>query len=333
LKIGCYAIDPPVILAPMAGITDTPMRQICRRFGAGYAVSEMLASDPALAHTRKSQTRRNHEGEPGPIGVQIAGSDPAMLADAARFNVDHGAQIIDINMGCPAKKVLQAWAGSALLENERLVGRILDAVVAAVAVPVTLKIRTGPDAARRNGVAIARIAEAAGIAALAVHGRTRVQRFEGRAEHRTVAEIRHSVAIPVIANGDIQTAADALHLLTVTGADAVMIGRAALGRPWLFGEIAAALAGRPLPAPPDDAELAELMREHLCGLHRLYGERQGVRIARKHVGWYLSGRAHGESYRAAFNQALTACAQFDLLDDFAAGFAAPRHVAESAAAA
>jgi len=318
MKIGCYTIDPPVILAPMAGITDMPMRQICRRFGAGYAVSEMLASDPMLRNTRKSLTRRNHDGETGPVGVQIAGSDPAMLADAARFNVDHGAQIIDINMGCPARKVLQAWAGSALLENEGLVGRILDAVVAAVPVPVTLKIRTGPDAARRNGVRIAHIAEAAGIAALAVHGRTRAQRFEGQAEHQTVAEIKQSVAIPVIANGDIRSAEDALQLLAATGADAVMIGRGALGRPWLFREIAGALAGRPPPEPPDTDELADLMREHLGGLHRLYGERQGVRVARKHLGWYLAGRPLGERYRAAFNQALTARAQFDLLDDYVA---------------
>jgi tRNA-dihydrouridine synthase B len=318
LHIGPYRIEPALILAPMAGITDAPMRALSRRYGAGHAVSEMMAADQSLWQTAKSRRRRDHRGETGPIAVQIAGSDPAMLADAARFNVDCGADIIDINMGCPAKKVRKAWAGSALLEDEALVGRILDAVVAAVDVPVTLKIRTGPCAERRNGITIARIAEAAGVAALAVHGRTRADRFEGRAEYATIAAIKQSVAIPVIANGDIRTGADARDVLAETGADALMIGRAAQGRPWIFREIAALLSGTPLPAPPGPAELGTVIRNHVEAICALYGDVQGVRVARKHIGWYLAGQPRGEEFRAAINRVETAAAQFELIDAFAA---------------
>ncbi len=318
MQIGPYRIEPGLILAPMAGITDSPMRSLSRRFGAGHAVSEMLGADPSLWQTAKSRHRRDHRGEAGPIAVQIAGSEPAMLADAARFNVDAGADIIDITMGCPAKKVLKAWAGSALLEDEARVGRILDAVVRAVDVPVTLKIRTGPCAERRNGVTIARIAESAGIAALAVHGRTRADRFEGRAEYATIAAIRQAVAIPVIANGDIRTGADAREVLAQTGADALMIGRAAQGRPWIFREIAAELAGAAVPAPPGPAELGAVTCNHVEAICTLYGEVQGVRVARKHIGWYLAGRPRGEEFRAAINRVETAAAQIELIHAFAA---------------
>lgn len=290
MNIGPYRIDPPVVLAPMAGITDKPFRVLCKRLGAGLCVSEMTASDPALWRTAKSRLRRDHAGEPEPISVQIAGYDPRMLAEAARFNVDHGAQIVDINMGCPAKKVCKRDAGSALLADEPLVARILDAVVGAVAVPVTLKIRTGSDPDNRNGVRIARIAEAAGVAALAVHGRTRADRFLGRAEYATIAAIKRAVSIPVMANGDIDTPEQARDVLRITGADAVMIGRAAQGRPWIFREIAHFLAtGERLP-PPTPAEVRDVLLGHLDHLHAFYGEPMGVRIARKHIGWYCQAR-------------------------------------------
>jgi tRNA-dihydrouridine synthase B len=295
VKIGPYVIDPPVVLAPMAGITDKPFRVLCKRLGAGLCVSEMTASDPSLWQSRKSRLRRDHEGEPEPVSVQIAGYDAQMLADAARFNVDHGAQLIDINMGCPAKKVCKRDAGSALLADEPLVGRILDAVVRAVDVPVTLKIRTGPAPDRRNGVAIARIAESAGVAALAVHGRTRADRFMGQAEYDTIAAIKAAVSIPVMANGDIDTPEQAHEVLRVTGADAVMIGRAAQGRPWIFREIAHFLAtGTHLP-PPSADEIRGLLLGHLDHLHAFYGEPAGVRIARKHIGWYCQARVDGAS--------------------------------------
>jgi tRNA-dihydrouridine synthase B len=313
MLIGHHRIEPALILAPMAGVTDKPMRQICRRLGAGYAVSEMLASDPSLWQTKKSVSRRDHRGETGPIGVQIAGSDPTVLADAARFNVDNGAEIVDINMGCPAKKVLKAWAGSALLQDEALVGRILDAVVAAVDVPVTLKIRTGWHRDHRNGVAIARIAESAGVSAVAVDGRTRDQRFRGEAEYETIAAIKRNVSIPVIANGDIENAAKAREVLERTGADALMIGRAAQGRPWIFREIAGEMNAEP---GPD--ELRAVMQEHLSGLYSLYGETQGVRVARKHIGWYLSGRPNEKIYRALINRVETTCEQLSLADRFIA---------------
>ena len=321
MQIGPHRIEPRVILAPMAGVTDKPFRQLCKRLGAGLAVSEMTTSDPRFWNTRKSLHRMDHVGEPDPVSVQIAGTEPAVMAEAARYNVEHGAQIIDINMGCPAKKVCNAWAGSALMRDEALVGRILDAVVAAVDVPVTLKIRTGWDADRRNAPVIARIAEAAGIAALTIHGRTRDQQYSGQAEYDTIAAIRAQLTIPVIANGDIDSPDRAAMVLRHTGADAVMVGRAAQGRPWIFREIAHFLAtGERLP-PPTLAEVRDVLLGHLEALHAFYGEQSGVRIARKHLGWYAKDRPeHSAEQRAAFravvNRAETAQAQLALTRDY-----------------
>src|SRR5512139_2924293 len=285
----------------MAGVTDRPFRQLCRRLGAGYAVSEMVASNPRLRATDKSRRRIDHAGEPAPVAVQIAGADPATMAEAARYNVAQGAQIIDINMGCPAKKVCHAAAGSALLADEARVARILDAVVAAVDVPVTLKIRTGPDPSRRNALAIARIAEGAGIAALTVHGRTRACMFAGAAEYDTIAAVKASVRIPVIANGDIDAPERARDVLAHTGADAIMIGRAAQGRPWIFREIAHFLAtGEHLPAP-EVQQAKRWLLEHLDEHYGLYGEFAGVRTARKHIGWAVRALPGGESFRAFMN--------------------------------
>lgn len=287
MRIGPYLIDPPAVLAPMAGVTDKPFRLLCKQLGAGLAVSEMTNADPKLWHTRKSLHRMDHAGEPEPVSVQIAGYDPAMLAEAARFNVANGAQIIDINMGCPAKKVCNVWSGSALLQDEPLVARIVKAVVDAVDVPVTLKIRTGWDRQNRNALNIARIAEDAGIAALAVHGRTRADKYEGEAEYATIAAVKAAVRIPVLANGDVCTPQQAKHVLDLTGADAVMVGRGAQGRPWIFREIAHYLATGELLAEPEPAEVAAILLGHLEHLHAFYGEPAGVRIARKHLGWYL----------------------------------------------
>jgi len=330
MRIGPHSIDPPVVLAPMAGVTDKPFRQLCKALGAGLAVSEMTTADPRLWATRKSRKRMDHTGEPDPISVQIAGHDPAMLAEAARFNVDHGAQLIDINMGCPAKKVCNVWSGSALLQDEALVARILEAVVKAVPVPVTLKIRTGWDRDHRNGVAIARIAEAAGIAALAVHGRTRDQHYTGEAEYDTIAAIKATLSIPVLANGDIANPERARHVLDHTGADAVMIGRAAQGRPWIFREIAHFLAtGEHLPTP-GPAEVRDILLGHLDDLYAFHGELQGVRIARKHLGWYAKDRPENAAFRAVVNRAGNAADQQRLTRDYfdaleagcATGFAA-----------
>jgi tRNA-dihydrouridine synthase B len=287
MQIGPYLIDPPVVLAPMAGVTDKPFRLLCKQLGAGLAASEMTSSDPGVWQTRKSLKRMDHAGEPDPVSVQIAGHDPAMLAEAARYNVANGAQIIDINLGCPAKKVCNVWSGSALLQDEPLVARIVKAVVEAVEVPVTLKMRTGWDREHRNALSIARIAEDAGIAALAVHGRTRADRYAGEAEYETIAAVKAAVSIPVLANGDITTPQQARHVLKVTGADAVMIGRGAQGRPWIFREIAHYLATGELLPEPEPAEVATIMLGHLQHLHAFYGEQAGVRIARKHLGWYL----------------------------------------------
>ena len=312
MRIGPHLIEPRVILAPMAGVTDKPFRVLCKRLGAGLCVSEMTTSDPRFWNTAKSRHRMDHDGEPAPISVQIAGTEPAQLAAAARHNVEHGAQIIDINMGCPAKKVCNAWAGSALMRDEALVGRILEAVVAAVDVPVTLKIRTGWDAAHRNAPAIARIAEAAGIQALAVHGRTRDQLYTGQAEYETIARIKAEVRIPVIANGDIDSPRKAAQVLAQTGADAVMVGRAAQGRPWIFREIAHYLAtGQELP-PPSLAEVRDLLLDHLRALYAFYGEERGVRIARKHLGWYARDRPENAAFRAVVNRAEDAGAQLRL---------------------
>ena len=302
MRIGRHVIAPNVILAPMAGVTDKPFRLLCKRLGAGLAMSEMTTSDPRFWRTEKSLRRMDHVDEPDPVGVQIAGTVPAVMAEAARHNVEHGAQVIDINMGCPAKKVCNAWAGSALMRDEDLVARICEAVVRAVDVPVTLKIRTGWDATHRNAPAIARIAQDAGIAALAVHGRTRDQQYTGFAEYDTIAAIKSQLSIPVIANGDIDSPQRAAFVLAHTGADAVMVGRAAQGRPWIFREIAHFLAtGEHLPAP-EVTQAKRWFLEHLHDHYSLYGEFTGVRSARKHIGWAVRGLPGGEDFRSAMNR-------------------------------
>jgi tRNA-dihydrouridine synthase B len=314
--IGPHKIDPPLILAPMAGVTDKPFRQLCKRLGAGYAVSEMTSSNPRLWRTRKSVQRLDHEGEPAPIGVQIAGAEPQALAAAARHAVDNGAEIVDINMGCPAKKVCNAWAGSALLKDETLVERIVRAVVAAVDVPVTLKIRTGWDVNNRNGVRVARIAEDAGVRALAVHGRTRDMLYTGEAEYETIAAIKRAVRIPVVANGDVTSPQKAREVLAATGADALMIGRAAQGRPWIFREIAQLLATGEVVPPPCAAAVRDMLLEHVRALHEFYGETAGVRIARKHLAWYAKDRPENAAFRAVVNRAETAEEQLALARDY-----------------
>ncbi|MDZ4811821.1 MAG: tRNA dihydrouridine synthase DusB [Pseudomonadota bacterium] len=309
MHIGPYLIQPNVVLAPMAGVTDKPFRQLCKRLGAGLAVSEMTLSDPRLWHTSKSQRRMDHDGEPAPISVQIAGYDPQMLAEAARFNVDHGAQIIDINMGCPTKKVCNVFSGSALMQDEPLVARIASAVVNAVSVPVTLKIRTGWNRDNRNGLNIARIAEDCGIAALAVHGRTRADQYQGDAEYDSIRLIKQSIGIPVLANGDIDSPEKAEFVLNYTGVDAVMIGRAAQGRPWIFREIAHYLATGETLAAPSRSFIHDVLIGHLENLYAFYGEHQGVRIARKHLGWYAKEDADAAHFRAVVNRAETASEQ------------------------
>ncbi len=316
MRIGPHSIDPPLILAPMAGVTDKPFRLLCKRLGAGYAVSEMTTADPRLWRTRKSAQRLDHEGEPAPIGVQIAGADPQALAAAAQHAVEHGAQIVDINMGCPAKKVCSAWAGSALLKDEPLVARIVGAVVSAVSVPVTLKIRTGWDRDNRNGVRIARIAEDAGVAALAVHGRTRDMLYTGEAEYETIAAIKQAVRVPVIANGDVTSPQKARAVLAATGADALMIGRAAQGRPWIFREVAHFFATGEILPPPSIAAVRDTLLEHVQSLHEFYGETAGVRIARKHLGWYAKDRPENGAFRAVVNRAETAEEQLRLTRDY-----------------
>ena len=322
MHIGPHRIDPPLILAPMAGVTDKPFRLLCKRLGAGYAVSEMTTADPRLWRTRKSRQRLDHAGEPAPIGVQIAGADPAALAAAAVHAVENGAEIVDINMGCPAKKVCNAWAGSALLQDELLVARILTAVVAAVDVPVTLKIRTGWNRDNKNGLRIARIAADAGIQALAVHGRTRDMLYTGDAEYETVAAIKQAVSIPVIANGDVTSAEKARHVLAVTGADALMIGRAAQGRPWIFGEIAHFLATGEHAPPPSLRGVRDVLLSHVQALHEFYGEPAGVRIARKHLGWYAKDRPENAAFRDVVNRAETGAEQLRLASDYFDGLEA-----------
>ncbi len=308
------ASDGPVLgLAPMAGVTDKPFRLLCKRLGADIATSEMTTSDPTLWHTRKSLRRMDHAGEPEPVSVQIAGTEPEQMAAAARHNVAQGADLIDINMGCPAKKVCKAWAGSALMRDEALVEQILKAVVAAVDVPVTLKIRTGWDREHRNGLTIARIAEDCGIRALAVHGRTRDQKYEGTAEYDTIALIKQNAGIPVLANGDIDSPEKAADVLAYTGADGLLVGRAAQGRPWIFREIRHYLAtGKRLPEP-SLTEVRDTLIGHLQALHRFYGETAGVRIARKHLGWYAKGHPQQAELRSRFNRAESAVAQIDLV--------------------
>lgn len=296
----------------MAGVTDKPFRLLCKRLGAGYAVSEMTTSDSRLWHTRKSRNRLDHHGEPAPIGVQVAGTEPAAVAAAARHAVQHGAQIVDINMGCPAKKVCNAWAGSALLKDEMLVARILEAAVVAVPVPVTLKIRTGWNEANKNGVRVARIAEEAGVAALAVHGRTREKLYSGAAEYDTIAAIKQAVRIPIIANGDVTSPLKAREVLHATGADGLMIGRAAQGRPWIFREVQHFLATGERLAPPTPLQVRDVLLEHVQALHAFYGEAGGVRIARKHLGWYAKDRPENAAFRDVINRAETAAEQLSL---------------------
>ena len=318
-KIGPYTLPNPLIVAPMAGVTDRPFRQLCRRMGAGLAVSEMVIADSKLWHTRKSRTRLNHQGEPEPRSVQIAGGDPEMLADAARQNAEFGAQIIDINMGCPAKKVCNKAAGSALMKDEKLVRAILEAVVAAVDIPVTLKMRTGWDRDNRNAPVIARMAEDAGIQALAVHGRTRADKYNGNAEYDTIAAVKASVGIPVFANGDITTPEKARQVLAHTGANGLLIGRGAQGRPWIFREILHYLeTGTHLAEPPLD-EVEQILSEHLAELHSFYGEKMGVRIARKHVGWYLQSHDENKQFRTRFNGIEDALEQKDSIEQYFAG--------------
>ena len=297
MKVGPHALESRILLAPMAGVTDRPFRELCRRFGAGLAATEMVTADTRLWNTRKTRLRLAYGGEREPRCVQVAGAEPKMLAMAAKRNVDMGAQIIDINMGCPAKKVCKRLAGSALLRDELLVGHILEAVVAAVPVPVTLKTRTGWDSENRNGVRIARIAELAGIQALAVHGRTRACMYGGEAEYDTIGAIKNAVNIPVIANGDIDSPQKAKAVLRATGADGLMIGRAAQGRPWIFDEIDHFLATGEEKSPPPIAAVRDIMLLHLENLYAFYGEQTGVRVARKHLGWYCKGKHGAERYR------------------------------------
>jgi tRNA-dihydrouridine synthase B len=302
MHIGPYQLKNNLIVAPMAGVTDRPFRQLCKTMGAGMAVSEMVASNSLLWGSEKTRRRANHDGEVAPISVQIAGAEPQMLADAAHYNVDQGAQIIDINMGCPAKKVCNVMAGSALLKDEGRVAQILEAVVRAVNVPVTLKIRTGWDRENRNAVSVAHIAEDTGIQALTIHGRTRACGFSGEAEYDTIAAVKARVDIPVIANGDITTPERVRKVLGYTKADGVMIGRAAQGRPWMFREIEHFLAtGERLP-PPEVSEIHQVLVAHLNDLYEFYGEYTGVRVARKHISWYTKGLAGSAAFRHAMNQ-------------------------------
>jgi tRNA-dihydrouridine synthase B len=316
VQIGPYLLRNNVFVAPMAGVTDRPFRQLCKQLGAGYAVSEMAASNPRLWASEKTSRRIDHAGEMEPKAVQIAGADPKDLADCAKFNVERGAQIIDINMGCPVKKVCNSWCGSALLQHEDLVERILHAVVEAVDVPVTLKFRTGWDRQNKNALRIARLAEQAGIQMLTLHGRTRADGYKGDAEYDTIRAVKASVGIPVVANGDITTPEKAKFVLDYTGADAVMIGRAAQGRPWICREIDHFLrTGEHMPAPLVE-EVRELMHEHLPAHYAFYGEFIGVRTARKHIGWYVQDLPDGEEFRQRMNLLESTAEQLAAMDDF-----------------
>ncbi len=325
MKIGPYELANRCMVAPMAGVTDRPFRQLCRRLGAGYAVSEMVTSRPDLWKSLKTSRRANHDGEPGPIAVQIAGTEPAMMAQAARYNLDRGAQIIDINMGCPAKKVCNKWAGSALMQDEALALSIIEAVVRVCephGVAVTLKMRTGWCQAQRNALRLALAAQDAGVQMVAVHGRTREQGYGGVAEHGTVRAIKSALRIPVVANGDIRSAENARDVLAATGADAVMVGRAAQGRPWIFREMVHFLETGTHLAPPLVAEVRRLLLEHLVDHYSLYGEFTGVLSARKHIGWYVRSLPGGEAFREHMNQLDSSAAQsaavagfFDRLGD------------------
>ena len=316
MKIGPYTLKNNLVLAPMAGVTDRPFRQLCKQLGAGMAVSEMVSSNSLLWGSEKTKRRANHEGEADPISVQIMGADPRMMAEAARYNADQGAQIIDINMGCPAKKVCNVAAGSALLQHEILVKEILEAVVSAVTIPVTLKIRTGWDSANRNGVAIAHIAQESGIQALAIHGRTRACGYSGDAEYETITAIKQAVNIPVFANGDITTPEKARQVLEKTGADGLMIGRAAQGRPWIFRELEHFLRTVERLPEPDISEVRNILMGHLHNLYAFYGERTGVLMARKHISWYSKGQRDGASFRQAVNRVDTIQEQLKMTEAF-----------------
>jgi tRNA-dihydrouridine synthase B len=321
MKIGSHELSNQLFVAPMAGVTDRPFRQLCKKLGAGYAVSEMIASNATLWNSEKTQRRANHEGEFAPIAVQIAGADPRTMAAAACINVAQGAQIIDINMGCPAKKVCNVAAGSALMKNEILVGKILDAVIQAVgigpdAVPVSLKIRTGWDRDHKNALAIARIAESAGISVLTIHGRTRADLFHGAAEYEEITAVKNQVGIPVVANGDIDCPEKALAVLKKTKADAIMIGRAAQGRPWIFREIAHYLNTGNLLPPPQISEIQQIMNDHLLDHYAFYGEYTGLRTARKHIGWYCKGLRNSHVFRQRMNTADDCRTQLAMVNDF-----------------
>jgi tRNA-dihydrouridine synthase B len=324
LQIGTHTLENRLFAAPMAGVTDRPFRMLCRQLGAGYAVSEMVTSRKDLWNTLKTSRRANHDGEPGPIAVQIAGTDAAMMAEATVYNIERGAQIIDINMGCPAKKVCNKWAGSALMRDEPLAREIVQAVVDAAQpfnVPVTLKMRTGWSQEHRNAVRLARDFESAGVQMLTVHGRTREQGYKGSAEYDTIAAVKAAVRIPVVANGDINSPEKARHVLAATGADAVMIGRAAQGRPWIFREISHFLATGTHLAPPLVIEVRRLLLDHLVEHYALYGEFSGVRTARKHIGWYVRTLADGEAFRAQMNTIEDSAAQLRAVGDYFDGLA------------
>jgi len=319
MNIGPYALANNVFVAPMAGVTDRPFRQLCKKLGAGYAVSEMVTSRRDLWDTLKTSRRANHDGEAAPIAVQIAGTDARMMADAAAYNLDRGAQIIDINMGCPAKKVCNKWAGSALMQDEALALQIIEAVVAACqphGVPVTLKMRTGWAHTQKNALAIARAAESAGVQMVAVHGRTREQGYKGLAEYDTMAEVKAALRIPVVANGDIDSPEKARDVLAYTGADAVMVGRAAQGRPWIFRELTHFLATGSHLAPPLVADVKRLLLDHLLDHYQLYGDYSGVRTARKHIGWYVRALPGGEAFRGRMNGLEDCQAQLDAVNEF-----------------
>jgi tRNA-dihydrouridine synthase B len=319
MRIGHITLANRLFAAPMAGVTDRPFRQLCKRLGAGYAVSEMVTSRKDLWNSLKTSRRANHDGEVEPIAVQIAGTDAEMMAEAARYNIDRGAQIIDINMGCPAKKVCNKWAGSALMRDEALALQIVEAVVEACTphrVPVTLKMRTGWCDAERNAVVLARAAEQAGVAMITVHGRTREQGYKGEAEYATIAAVKRAVVVPVVANGDIDSPEKARDVLAATGADALMIGRAAQGRPWIFREIAHFLATGEHLAPPSVAEARGWLLEHLDDHYRLYGEATGVRSARKHIGWTIRGLPGGDAFRDRMNRIETCDEQVRVVGDW-----------------
>jgi tRNA-dihydrouridine synthase B len=313
MQIGPYKVRNQLVLAPMAGVTDRPFRQLCKSLGAGLAVSEMVSCNSALWGSKQTLRRMDHEGEVEPRSVQIAGADPKMMAAAARFNVERGAQIIDINMGCPARKVCNVMAGSALLQNESLVRQILEAVVAAVDVPVTLKLRTGWDPENRNALTVAQIAEQAGVQALAIHGRTRACGYRGEAEYQTIRNVKQAVSVPVIANGDITGPEKARQVLETTGADAVMIGRAAQGRPWIFRQIEHYLSTGQLLPEPGAKEIRTMMIEHLQNLYNFYGEYTGVRVARKHIAWYSKGQRGGAEFRQRINHVESAAQQVSMV--------------------